>query len=751
MSKNYFEHEIQVKYVDNLLSKSTDWNWFIDYLEENFEVDFTIANSTDFFNVFSEVKDVFVHLNKIHEIVDDIKINQDWLKDIDMVSRYYVGILEYNKLSFNNDFIQLLVLYVFSAKIINEKSELKYLIYTDIFNSYNIFEIIEMTDFLYESDKILQLINSLKIDFSNENSIFNENLNAIHHPCENISEELLEVCSNPDAFSFRNSFDMSSAIAWEEKYLLRFLSAEYSDGKFIPEIQFTDGSTFPDFDIYTPDIVAKIKRYYKNTDVEFLVETIDYGLRKSIPSQETINKHFQLLQSNIDNYSDEKGFVYLKCSSLEFVLSFFSDVNINTDDKKSVFNIAISKIDNIEYFSYLKKRNAPISKKIIDILKEYTLDKVSEIDTIKDIRTFNLYINNADIVSVIDKNIFYKVSDKFETVIANVIEKDTVLIASIFIDYLLFLIKIKNNRNIIPSEISSEIIFIRSLWQDIYFKICSKAVKCFKAPFDITNDAVEQHNSNIIDNPFLCSCNCMLLKDECLINCMKRTADHPLLIWVDNIKICEDFPLRSKMVIDKNHRVDFLLMQVLENLHNNNRYKFRNSFPIEKHMSGLYHNIKDNFQVYFSLFNETEKLYNVVIKENPKYKLIEYSKNLSLAHLTQLFPIVENKIREVGELFGIASICENEDKYYKLKEPSTVLTKMIEFLYDEIGKISYVSDFVFIHFALFAENGLGIRNECIHGNGYNTEEKDIVFAIKVTLFCLHLLEYRMQLIRGNVV
>ena len=168
MSKNYFEHETQVKYVENLLSKSANWDWFVDYLEENFEVDCTISNCADFFNVFREVKDVFVHLNKIHEIVDDIKINQGWLKDIDMVSRYYVGLIDYSELVLNNDFIQLLVLYVFSAKIINEKSELKYLIYTDIFNSYNIFEIIDMTDFSYESDIIFQLIDSLKIDFSKE-------------------------------------------------------------------------------------------------------------------------------------------------------------------------------------------------------------------------------------------------------------------------------------------------------------------------------------------------------------------------------------------------------------------------------------------------------------------------------------------------------------------------------------------------------------------------------------------------------
>ena len=35
--KNYLEHEIEVKFYDYLLSRETDWQWFIDAVEGDFE------------------------------------------------------------------------------------------------------------------------------------------------------------------------------------------------------------------------------------------------------------------------------------------------------------------------------------------------------------------------------------------------------------------------------------------------------------------------------------------------------------------------------------------------------------------------------------------------------------------------------------------------------------------------------------------------------------------------------------------
>ena len=43
----YFEHELTVKIMDNILSKSNQWAWFIDYVEKQ-EVDFTVSDFQDF-------------------------------------------------------------------------------------------------------------------------------------------------------------------------------------------------------------------------------------------------------------------------------------------------------------------------------------------------------------------------------------------------------------------------------------------------------------------------------------------------------------------------------------------------------------------------------------------------------------------------------------------------------------------------------------------------------------------------------
>ena len=32
--KNYFDHDIKVKFFDNILEHSDDWQWFIDEIEK---------------------------------------------------------------------------------------------------------------------------------------------------------------------------------------------------------------------------------------------------------------------------------------------------------------------------------------------------------------------------------------------------------------------------------------------------------------------------------------------------------------------------------------------------------------------------------------------------------------------------------------------------------------------------------------------------------------------------------------------
>ncbi|WP_277293713.1 hypothetical protein, partial [Veillonella montpellierensis] len=36
--KNYLDHEIHVKFVDGILEQSQNWQWFIEYIEDNYNL-----------------------------------------------------------------------------------------------------------------------------------------------------------------------------------------------------------------------------------------------------------------------------------------------------------------------------------------------------------------------------------------------------------------------------------------------------------------------------------------------------------------------------------------------------------------------------------------------------------------------------------------------------------------------------------------------------------------------------------------
>lgn len=74
--KNYIEREIKIKYIEGLLNKSKEWQWYINYLEEKFEVNFSMNSFSDFKSIFIEVKEVFESLIKINEIVESDLIFQ---------------------------------------------------------------------------------------------------------------------------------------------------------------------------------------------------------------------------------------------------------------------------------------------------------------------------------------------------------------------------------------------------------------------------------------------------------------------------------------------------------------------------------------------------------------------------------------------------------------------------------------------------------------------------------------------------
>ena len=86
--KNYFEHKEQVKYVDGLLTNNHEWQWIIEYIEENFTLD-DVSNWAEFQTRDQNLREVLLHFVKIVEVCRTIpKIKNRVCMDLYILAKY---------------------------------------------------------------------------------------------------------------------------------------------------------------------------------------------------------------------------------------------------------------------------------------------------------------------------------------------------------------------------------------------------------------------------------------------------------------------------------------------------------------------------------------------------------------------------------------------------------------------------------------------------------------------------------------
>ena len=182
--KNYLEHETEVKFYDYVLAQKTDWQWFIDLIEENFDGYNEKINSwSSFMSSYRNIIDVysyFVRINSINNI--DVTFNTKWAKEIFLCSCLFNGKTIFEELWTQLEcvFSKMFSLIVFITKLINSTNSTDYIATPSIFTQNNIYK-------LYNLEKVAEyneVINKslLEIAFDGIEKIiecFNKNINFI--------------------------------------------------------------------------------------------------------------------------------------------------------------------------------------------------------------------------------------------------------------------------------------------------------------------------------------------------------------------------------------------------------------------------------------------------------------------------------------------------------------------------------------------------------------------------------------------
>lgn len=743
--KNYFEHKDKVKYVDGLLANSQDWDWFVKYVEENY--DFKDINDWMAFKG-SYLQDIFSKCVKIFEVFKgELSVKNKIFAEIINIAKFYLGIITVDecKVFISSNYSKLLFAIVWITKLENKKSAEQYITDFRLFTVRNAWEIIDVSDIKLVKDEIIEYIDTIQIDkFDIYRKCFEDNITEIKYELsEGFMEKYKESMYSVNAFSYQ-TFERPDMLSWQEEYILNMLRTLIRNGEIIPLMS---GYNFknPDIDIWTVDVINKLKAYFLNDVAYFVLDTVNYIKNGIKPDARILLMHCNLLSDFID--SVEKEYDIVRSSSFEILKWTYrnGDMSILKGNEEYIrFIKKIQTIGSVYIVKALFDANFPISKEQRLQINQFYAEQYKSIEEIENINEILKYLKNEDIPKQITTDYFQIVVSKFNKFIQ---EDNTLQVSNLFYHYMVFLLN-TNGKNVNIRFVKDEMIRVQNIWQEKYYKEQIEKLEVHSFSTTIPNNEIDLFNEMLLRNPILVAEQCMIIDEENLIKVMENTTERALTYMAEKISLSPTFPEINDSINYEHHEIDCEIKKIVEVIKEKNGYRFLNDLSVDTHMFALHERYKQSITTTVSLVKDEKKLYNF-LAGCIEYELLPYEDELKLAHLTQFFPILERYIRKLGALLGVVPFKESIKEFSKFKDSSSVLREVILSAKEELGSFENIPDLMFVYNSMYNGNSINVRNDCMHGRDY-LQGGRLRFAFRLTMIALHMIIYRINAINKNL-
>ena len=744
--KNYLDHEIHVKFVEGILEQSQSWQWFIEYIEDNYNLS-DVGSYIEYQNRSNSLIRILRNFTNILEVCDfNLQFRIILLQEIYEISKYYVGATETENCEKNvsSEFSKVLLLSVWLTKLQNSGNKSKYIIDNRFMNQRNFHQALNMQEFDYDKEEIILYLEKIKLkDFGRIKRNIEDNLNrVVYGLSENFFEKYGDKLLSENCFNFQ-SFDRGTNLTWQEDTLLDMIQISIRNGEVIP--MYSNGDIIvPNYKDWTPDLLKQLKNYFNNRISDFVIESVDFLLNQKAPNIETIEDHCNLFLELISKGED---YEILTSSTYEILTMLFDQGAMDRIDKTEVIKEFYKSLHSITSVNLLMRLRSsfPLHRDQIQSVKDYIENEYRTILDINDIPTLTQYLKNIDIARYINQIYYDETKDRFLKLIKDV--NDT-LVANIFYHAMLFLISVNQTNQIVDKRIvKQDMINLQEYWEKSKYQEQVKNLQEFTYGTQISTEEVEKYNKSILENPIIVANSTVLAKVDDLISVLERTSNHSLMYMVNRIEINNIFPIKDTGINFDRHETDNILRKQVEKIIEKYGYKFINILDADIYVSAMHDTYINNVYFVINLFNKEKELYEL-LEKIIGVRLIPFNEQISLGHLTQLFPLLEIEIRKLGKLFGIVPFKENVREFMKFKDPSSILRELIEDVYEELDGLESAPDLLFVYHFMYNSNSLNIRNECIHGRDY-FEGYMLKFAFKVTMLALYMIRYRINSILTN--
>mgnify|MGYP000975742358 FL=1 len=731
--------------MDSILNNDRDYQWFLDYLENNFDND-DIDSWEDFENKYVSFSKIFDYFSKIQKIEKgELKTNIVLLKDIILISRFNLDLITWSQLSnkVQSNFGKILAVALYITKLISLKNQLNDEINFGIFSIKNFWQVYNLDEAVERKELIYDYLESISIkNFDREKEIISSNLNYEDTTCSmQFLAVLKSLAFNTNTFSYKNNKSEFQVRTWQERVVLAFvtrpLDALLKDEDF--------NSRFS-----IEQLQKLIEYFYGDGVIRFIIESIIYEKYNLLPSSVVVENHIQLLLFNISMKSD---FELLNSSSVLFLSKLFKEKDFK---KISISNYlrykfiqAIQDVEEPKQIEKLKALGFPTSKQQNESLKSYSRNLYKSISNVQNIADLIRYFDSVSLVVYLDNEYFFQICQKFREVVIEKEEKQSLEMASMFLMYMKFLYFLSDNRGeqLNKNLLINEIISIQNLWENSFYEQEFNGMKEYTYQQIIPNDEVNKLNDMVNNNPLTLATQCMLVTEQNTIQIMESASENAIGYSMNCIIIDPIFPKESSTIELERHDVDQLLEIQVKSIINNKSYKFRNILKPNNYLLALHEKYIQNATFIATLYNNTEEIYNY-LNSYSRFSLIDYNKDIKLAHVSQLFPLLEEKIRELARLSGYNPFNMNKMEFMNYRDPSSILREIITEVFNLTDSFENIPDLLFVYHFMYNSNSLNIRNECIHGRDFLSGER-LILAFKVTMLSIQMIENRIKLIKEN--
>ncbi len=747
---NYLEHEDKVKYIDGLLAREQEWQWFVECVEKSFNLS-DVNSWNEYLNRNKAIRDVYSYFVKVSEVCDKKwTIETEVLKEIIIVSKYYLGIVDtdYCITSLQTNVGRLLFLTIWLTKLENQDNQSTYLADMRIFKQRNLWEIIRFDSMGLVCEKIGEYLSTLNIEeMDTAKKCVLDNINRVSYSVqEGFIEEHRDKFLSADAISFKSE-GKDDNLTWQEEYLFQMLQVSISDRKLKPFMVF-EGVVSPDSSLWSLDVIENMKEYFSDESTDFILETIAYIEHKLEPTSNTKLWHCRLLKDFVS--TAENMYEVVRCSSYVVISYMFEDKMFREINKEADYISliqAIQQIADAQTIKRIQEDKYPLSADQKKIINEYYDALACQIDTVEDVHAFMRYLENPDVTKRVDTNNFIKVCNYFYEYIEN--NDRDLLVATLFYKYMLFLM----GTNAVATEVDkrmvrAEIIHVQKVWQENYYSKQADNLQVFTHEARVATKDVDIYNAAILINPILVAKSCMLPEEEQMCKVMEFASEHAILHMFTTMHLSPVYPIKGDTVNFEKHDIDIMLRQTVEKIRQDKAYKFLNVLDTDVYVAAIHKRYRELARTTVAMFKEEEQVYQLLQQETG-YDLISYDDNISVAHLTQLFPLLEIKIRELASLVGIVPFKERVADFMTYKDSSSVLREMLQEVHKELGSFENVPDLLFVYHFMYNGNSLNVRNECLHGRDYINGSR-VRFAFRLTLLAIYMVKYRIDVINENM-